>query len=156
MRISNYSSRVFFGLRKWRRKGNPLLYFELLAVKRGVWRLSIGGNGGTRIIRGTRDQRHGSQMYWRQWFLSHSMSTTARGFLGCYRELREDWFQSIHRHGISLGTNLERKIFWCLRNRKVRTSILRSGREGWEVSSLTKTWIDQSKLGGTYAGTEHG
>ena len=44
-------------------------------------------------------------------------------FLGCYRELREDWFQPIDRHGVSLGTNLERKVFWSLRNHWKRTSV---------------------------------
>ena len=67
------------------------------------------------------------------------------GFLGCDRELGEDWFQSIYRYGVILETHLERKIFWSSRNHQVRTSIERRQRR-----------FGTLELGGNCAGSEHG
>ena len=146
MIISNYSSWVspsWGWYRDWRRKPNLILWTSS-CLKRCMktWRR-----------RKQRHQRHRSRRYRRQRSLSHKEVYQGE-FLGCYRELREDWFQPIDRHGVSLGTNLERKVFWSLRNHWKRTSVEQRQRRFWSIFS--DTWVDQRKLGGTCTGTEHG
>ena len=110
MFISNYSSRgsTGWGLEE---KPNPLL-----------WTSSCR----KRCLK-TWCRRH-----WRLRSLTHWRSTTARGFIGCYRDLGEDWYQSIHRHRVSLGNNLERK-------HQVRTFV------DWRQKRLGSIFSDKNK-----------